>query len=454
MVFIGEQASGKSTICKAVYFFRTLKTELMECLEEYEDGKELSVLKKELGTKIRRKFKAFFGFTSHDFEIHFWYSPQYDLKITPDDSGSVIVSGEAWFRKLDGIVGEWRLFLQKKKASNLNGQKKSANRTSLADSLLGGKMQAELRKIEVELERKMMELFGENDSLEKIFIPAGRSFLAAIQRRYEVEWAQSVFSSPMELRTGSSLVSESEDVSKYYEFFVRQFISDTLKIKKEVFYGKTLEAVIDEFETLRSEPLPIDARQLLKQIEKIIKASYRLDDTGERLILQNRKSVLLEFASSGQQEAIWILLLLFFLSLTGRPASVIIEEPEAHLFPKAQQEMVKFLALFLKVNPKNQIMVTTHSPYLLTAFNNLLMAGIVQQQNPGAADALEEIIGQAAWLDPDMFDAFLVQEDGSIRSIVSKETKLIAETELDAVSDELMDTFDHLLELYSDKKEA
>lgn len=49
------------------------------------------------------------------------------------------------------------------------------------------------------------------------------------------------------------------------------------------------------------------------------------------------------------------------------------EEPESHLFPDAQKDMAEALGLF--ANKNNQLMVTTHSPYILGAFNNLLYSG-------------------------------------------------------------------------------
>ena len=46
-----------------------------------------------------------------------------------------------------------------------------------------------------------------------------------------------------------------------------------------------------------------------------------------------------------------------------------IEEPEAHLFPEAQCEVMNLISL-LSHNFDSQFFITTHSPYLLTILNN------------------------------------------------------------------------------------
>ena len=84
------------------------------------------------------------------------------------------------------------------------------------------------------------------------------------------------------------------------------------------------------------------------------------------------------YGSSGQQEALWILMLAFSIILEKRDAYFIIEEPEAHLFPIAQKDMVSLISLMSNVTG-SRVIITTHSPYVLTSINILLYSGKVER---------------------------------------------------------------------------
>jgi len=59
--------------------------------------------------------------------------------------------------------------------------------------------------------------------------------------------------------------------------------------------------------------------------------------------------------------------------------SLIIEEPEQNLFPSTQKHLIYYL--LNKINKKGHILtLTTHSPYVLYAMNNCIMADIVENK--------------------------------------------------------------------------
>ena len=86
-------------------------------------------------------------------------------------------------------------------------------------------------------------------------------------------------------------------------------------------------------------------------------------------------------------------------------------------------------------------MITTHSPYILTAFNNLLYAEQVGKKHHQEVDRL---IGKDYWLESAKNTAYFV-ENGSIRSIIKDE--LIDATEIDGASDEINALSDKLIDL-------
>lgn len=65
--------------------------------------------------------------------------------------------------------------------------------------------------------------------------------------------------------------------------------------------------------------------------------------------------------------------LAFYLRYFARPGELlIIDEPEMNLHPRAQAQMIEFLAML--VNAGLHVLVTTHSPYMLDHLNNLTLA--------------------------------------------------------------------------------
>jgi len=90
--------------------------------------------------------------------------------------------------------------------------------------------------------------------------------------------------------------------------------------------------------------------------------------------------------------------------------------------------------------------ITTHSPYILSSFNTLMLAYKVAQNSDELRVEVEKIIPSHCWINPDDFAAYYVN-NGTVRSIMSERTGLIADNELDDVSDDLADEQDKLLEL-------
>ena len=105
----------------------------------------------------------------------------------------------------------------------------------------------------------------------------------------------------------------------------------------------------------------------------------------------------------------------------------------------------------------NQLFINTHSPYVLTALNNLIFAYQVAEVLPERADEIAKIIPKEQWLNPDDVAAYYVGEDekgekGGIHSIFNRKTGLIGQNELDEISEELGDEFDALMNIYRTRK--
>src|SRR5699024_7618173 len=124
----------------------------------------------------------------------------------------------------------------------------------------------------------------------------------------------------------------------------------------------------------------------------------------------------INFASSGQQEAVWILNVVFYYLLNNKKSFFIIEEPESHLFPNAQKLIAEFISL--EKNGGNKILLTTHSPYILGSINNMLYANRISKEVNKRH--LEKIISALKWLNFENVSAYYV-EAGVIQSCLDED---------------------------------
>lgn len=127
----------------------------------------------------------------------------------------------------------------------------------------------------------------------------------------------------------------------------------------------------------------------------------------------------------------------------------IIEEPELNLYPTAQKDLIYSLMGGLQPDveyKEAEWVITTHSPYILSSFNTLMLAYKVAQRSDELRAEVEKIIPSRCWINPDDFAAYYV-DGGTIRSIISEKTGLIADNELDDVSEDLADEQDKLFAL-------
>jgi hypothetical protein len=124
-----------------------------------------------------------------------------------------------------------------------------------------------------------------------------------------------------------------------------------------------------------------------------------------------------------------------------------IEEPEGHIFPETQQEVVRYFAeLANSVELNTRFTVTTHSPYILSTFNNLIEASQVVTAKPELRDEVAKLIPERYWVKSSDFKAYCIH-DGNLESIMDSETGLISGNYLDRVSETIGFEFDELLRL-------
>lgn len=158
--------------------------------------------------------------------------------------------------------------------------------------------------------------------------------------------------------------------------------------------------------------------------------------------MPNGERVDLTEASSGFQS---LIPMIFVIEETSERNNqlFIIEEPELNLYPTTQKKLVEYLA---GKTDKNSLILTTHSPYILSSLDNLIQAGNVVKKHPELKDEVEKIIPAKYHLNYEDVKVYFVA-DGTARLIMNEELQSIDVSELDVVSEDLNADFEKLLDL-------
>lgn len=120
------------------------------------------------------------------------------------------------------------------------------------------------------------------------------------------------------------------------------------------------------------------------------------------------EKIKLNYASSGQQEILWLLNQLYVLMLRQEKSFVIIEEPEAHIYPTLQRGVMLFITQFMNITG-SKVIVTTHSPYIFAMSNLLYYAGSLEQKK--GPNKLADIIDKNHRIHPSKFLAWKLFSD-------------------------------------------
>ena len=130
--------------------------------------------------------------------------------------------------------------------------------------------------------------------------------------------------------------------------------------------------------------------------------------------------------------------------LTPYRTDLFIEEPEAHIFPSTQKELVYSLISLLNGRKKHFCFIATHSPYIMTAINNLIQASETMAESKEKAALVEQRFSRRQSLPYGDVAAFAMK-DGKIASIMDDTFRLISAEALDHASQEISDDFNFLL---------
>lgn len=394
-ILIGEQASGKSTIARVVYFCQKIRDYTLEFLldsKQFTENHENEYFNNYM-KYLQSCFMGCFGTTKHmkKFMIVYLFEG-HKITITLNDNGYVRY-------RFDSVLYGGIKHLIKDAAGVHISHGREEEYLTLIDRFT--KMEMMKRQCQQELEH----LFCNH--AEIIYIPAGRSLLATL--------SDQLHDMPI---SGIDLT-------------MQEFIKLILRTKRR-FGTKISDMAQDYLMTVRGQINNAAVEKAYQLIQHILKADYANEGDGEKIYFDDSHWVKLMYGSSGQQEVLWILMLVFVTILENRESFFVIEEPEAHLFPEAQKDVITLISLMLNVTGSRAIL-TTHSPYILTSANVLLYSDKVERETKG-----KTVIPKNMRIGYGGFAAYCVGEDRqkakSMRSIVDHESHMIELDYIDRIS--------------------
>ena len=401
MVFTGPQASGKSTIAKSIFFFKNIKNLLLMQINKKLFGESDTIkltIKNRLIKEVRANFLQTFGTTwcmDNDMFMEYYYTDSIYIKIwLKDDPISPNYIWIEFSEKLIDFLGRF---------DNIHLDILSYARNSID------------------------EFFGNNEEI--IYIPAGRSMMT-------------LFSS--QLMFMYSVMND--DQKRSLDYCTQNYLERILQLKPS--FSNSIQTLIkNKIELTDTKINRINLQQCADLMKQILHGEYRSVDGEERLQLDDDRYIKINFASSGQQEAVWILNVVFYYLLNNKKSFFIIEEPESHLFPNAQKLMAEFISL--AKNGGNKILLTTHSPYILGTINNMLYASRISKEVNNSS--LGKIINPLKWLNFEKLSAYYV-ELGVMKSCLDEDFEAIDNEIIDGASDEINTDYDKMVNLRYDSE--
>jgi predicted ATPase len=188
-------------------------------------------------------------------------------------------------------------------------------------------------------------------------------------------------------------------------------------------------------EWLSRNPWVVDLiRPLLEELGVTIDVRFESGVYNIYVKSWSTKMMPIAMAPSGVREAITVALALLMVEPNGLgPVNVFIEEPEAHLHPRAQRSLARIISR--AVNMGKNVIVTTHSDYLISALNNLIALSQLPKRRLKRLGYTKEEV-----LPPESVAAYLVRTEGD-KALVEKlqvTREGIPEDEFAKVAEELL----------------
>lgn len=124
----------------------------------------------------------------------------------------------------------------------------------------------------------------------------------------------------------------------------------------------------------------------------------------------------------------------------------IIEEPEQNLFPTTQRDLIYHLFdRIVNTERPHNLLITTHSPFILYAINNCIMGRRVSIDMP--EEEQKELKSHKSWVGSELVSIWQMQ-DGTIKSVIDEKTGTVTKHYFNEIMSDLMDEYYDMLNYF------
>lgn len=213
--------------------------------------------------------------------------------------------------------------------------------------------------------------------------------------------------------------------------------------------GASIPDCIKDFGSLYEK-----ARMQYKNIDiDILNIQVSFNNNGDTIYLTNEhKELKLSQASSGIQSIIPLWTVFNQYVESKKKQMLVIEEPELNLFPSTQHFLIDWIMRKMRKS-NGSIVITTHSPYVLSVVDNLIFAQEVLKKSNNkklVLPKIKELIPSMALIDFDDVSSYFFHSNGTVKDIRDTDIKSLGAEYIDEASNELGHIFDELCNIERD----
>ena len=413
-VIIGPQGSGKSVTTKLLYFFADILVNFLQYAERQESIEDYRKI-------VAKQFSIWFPPSA-------WGSGRFNISYVANPFTARILRRRSRGKLSDEVsvtFSEWftDFYIQ---TSELFEKHRTGSELDLEDSARINDAFDRAYRVRDIAAKKMQNELGSEYLSQQTFIPAGRAFFTSIGK----------------LVAGFEQAGNLDPVTlKFAKLFAN--------LRDRQFGRHLNRKMSSEF---------LEKRMVF--MNELFGGEIRYEGDSEYVESKDGRKIPFSSLSSGQQELLpmWSIMDYFneidAMRFASSPKAtrrsrelVYIEEPEAHLFPSAQSLLMEFLIGSVVSERRRSLIITTHSPYIMSKLNVFLKAGQLSRRRKRNQD-INEIVRRECWLNETQLSAWAI-EDGELKNLIDDDG-LIDGTYLDGISEKISNEFSDLLQIESE----